>query len=296
MTTHDSSSRGAGRTPTPSTVSAQIPDRDLETSGAETENETQGIVGQATEKAAELVGQATERASDLVDRATEQAKPQLESQKERAVQSLGNAAHALRQTSQNLREQDQGAVAQAADWTAKQIERFSGYLRDRDVDDFTGEVERFARRQPALFLTGAFGLGLLAAGALKNSSQRGRARAPQRPPTPDYTATPAYSPPSAYPPPPAQTPGVTDTAPSGSGFGTSPTSAPATGTSYTTGLAGQTPGAERGTGAELGAGLEEQRPDYVLGRRTGQTPDPAESTFESGPGMRTAQDERLEGR
>jgi hypothetical protein len=75
---------------------------------------------------------------------------------------------------QQLQEKDQPALAQYANQAADQIERFSHYLQERDVDQLLGEAQRFARRQPTLFLGGAFALGLLAARFLKSSSERTR--------------------------------------------------------------------------------------------------------------------------
>ena len=48
-----------------------------------------------------------------------------------------------------------------------------GYLRGKDFDRMVDDLEGFARRQPALFLGGAFMLGLLAARFLKSGNPRG---------------------------------------------------------------------------------------------------------------------------
>jgi hypothetical protein len=69
-----------------------------------------------------------------------------------------------------LREQDQDPIGQYADRAAEQVERFSGFLRERDADQLIGEAENLARRQPAVFLGGAFALGVLGARFLKASS------------------------------------------------------------------------------------------------------------------------------
>jgi len=118
--------------------------------------------------------QARQKVGQVTDQAKQQATSRLSDQKQRASEGLGSMAHALRQTGQRLREQDQGTVAQYTDQAADQIEHFSGFLRNRDVNELVGEVERFARRQPALFLGGAFTLGLLGARFLKSSSDRAR--------------------------------------------------------------------------------------------------------------------------
>src|SRR3712207_6924586 len=49
----------------------------------------------------------------------------------------------------SLRRQGQGSVAEYADRTADQVERFSGYLRETEVEEIVDEVRGFARRRPA---------------------------------------------------------------------------------------------------------------------------------------------------
>jgi hypothetical protein len=58
-------------------------------------------------------------------------------------------------------------ILQAAD----QVDNLAAFLNNRDVGDLLQEVEGFARRQPAVFVGGAFALGVLGARFLK-SSQR----------------------------------------------------------------------------------------------------------------------------
>ena len=80
---------------------------------------------------------------------------------------------ALRETAEQLRKQGQGSVGQYADKAADQVERFSGYLRETDVDQIADEVRSFARSRPALFLGSAGALGFLATRFLKSSSRGG---------------------------------------------------------------------------------------------------------------------------
>lgn len=122
-------------------------------------------------QAGAAVNQAKEQAGQLKEQVLGQATSQLEGRKDQAAGSLGSVAHAIRQTSQHLRDQDQSAFAGYAERAAEQIETFTGYLSRRDVRQLVGDVERFSRREPALFLGGAFTLGLLAARFLKSSSR-----------------------------------------------------------------------------------------------------------------------------
>ncbi len=128
-------------------------------------------VERVQDTAGQAVGQVQETAGQVVGQARQTVTTQAQSQKDRAAQSAVTVAQALRQTGQELRGREQGAVAQYVDRAAEQVERFSGFLQNRDVNQIVGDVERYARRNPTVFVGGAFALGLLAARFLKSSSQ-----------------------------------------------------------------------------------------------------------------------------
>jgi hypothetical protein len=127
---------------------------------------------ESTSPIREKVGQIAETAKDTAQRAAGQAKEQVEgtlaTQKDRAAEGLGSVAQALRQTGENL----EGGSGTYLNRAADQIERLSGYLGARDIRDLVGQVESFARREPVLFLGGAFALGLLGARFLKASGRQ----------------------------------------------------------------------------------------------------------------------------
>jgi hypothetical protein len=110
----------------------------------------------------------------VVDQAREQASSTLGTQKESAAAGLSSVAQALRQTGQQLRDQDQVGITSYIDSAASQVEDISSYLQNSDLSQLVDDVERFARRRPALFLGGAFALGLLGARFLKSSRQQVR--------------------------------------------------------------------------------------------------------------------------
>jgi hypothetical protein len=60
-------------------------------------------------------------------------------------------------------------VARYVDQVADSIDGFSTYLRHTDVGTIVDDAQDFARRQPALFLGGAFLVGTIAARFLKSS-------------------------------------------------------------------------------------------------------------------------------
>ena len=137
---------------------------------------TSGGGSQVTEKAKQqtqqLGQQARQRAGQLANRGSEQVKSQLGSQKHQASQRMVPVQTALRETAHQLRSQGQGPMAEYAEKASDQVERFSGYLRETDVDEIINEVRGVARRRPALFLGAAATLGFFATRFLKSSSQQ----------------------------------------------------------------------------------------------------------------------------
>jgi hypothetical protein len=95
----------------------------------------------------------------------------LQDQQHIMADQVGGLAEALQHTAQHLQEQNRGVVAQYAGEAAQGLERFSQTLRERDINTIMGQVEDFARRQPAVFIGSAALLGFLAARFLKSSAE-----------------------------------------------------------------------------------------------------------------------------
>lgn len=132
---------------------------------------TPGGIGQ--QQATQIKEQVQEKAADLKETVSAQATDKLATQKDAASGSLNTVAHAFRQTGDQLREGEQQGIAQYVDRAADQIEQFAGYLGGRDIRELARDAEAYARREPALFLGGAFAVGLLAARFLKSSGGSG---------------------------------------------------------------------------------------------------------------------------
>ncbi|MEO8285502.1 MAG: hypothetical protein ABI670_03585 [Chloroflexota bacterium] len=164
--------------------SAKSSGKDSTGSGAEK------ITGQVQETAGQVIGQAQETAGKVVDQVRESASSQISTQKDRAAETIGTLAGAIRDTGTQLQEKDQGTLAEYTGKVADQIEQFSNYLQNKDMGDIVAEVERFARRQPAIFLGGAFALGMLGARFLKSSTPQAQ---PQYGDTSQNWSTQPYS-------------------------------------------------------------------------------------------------------
>jgi Flp pilus assembly protein TadB len=124
--------------------------------------------------AASAVDQAQQAAGHVTEKAKQQATSQLESQKDRAIDSLVTVTQALRQTGQQLHEQEQGTIAGYVEQTAQRVEGLTNHLRARDVSQLLTDTEDLARRSPGMFLGAALAIGFIGARFLMSSGQRAR--------------------------------------------------------------------------------------------------------------------------
>lgn len=129
---------------------------------------------QAKDSSETLLDQAKHAAQKMIGQTKDQLGTELKSQKDDASSKLGGVAAALRETGKTLGAGDDkdSALPGYANQAADQVERLSSYVRSRTIGDLIGDVEGFARREPAIFLGGSFALGLLAARFLKSTGHR----------------------------------------------------------------------------------------------------------------------------
>jgi hypothetical protein len=104
-----------------------------------------------------------------VGKVREQTNTRLSSQKDRALDNLTGVTQAVRQTTQQLRDNQHDTIARYIEQTTNQIERIAQTLREKDAGELVEDAQRLARRQPALFVGSAFALGLIAARFFKSS-------------------------------------------------------------------------------------------------------------------------------
>jgi hypothetical protein len=117
-----------------------------------------------------VVNQAKQAVSHVAVQARDQVSRQLDTRKDKAAEAIGTVASALRETGDKLKET--GALGEMAGRAAERVERLQGYFDGKPIAEIARDVERFARREPALFLGGAFALGLIGGRFLKSSGHR----------------------------------------------------------------------------------------------------------------------------
>lgn len=141
--------------------SATIDDTSYDAGGS-ISTDTDSPLAEAGRDASESVGQIAGRAADLGLQRADQGKDQ-------AAQTISRLAGSMRQVSTDL-QGDQPQIAGVARTAAEQAERLASYMERTDARQMITTVEDAARRQPLLFLGGAFAIGLVAARLLKAGS------------------------------------------------------------------------------------------------------------------------------
>jgi hypothetical protein len=92
--------------------------------------------------------------------------------KERTHAMLGDFASALRKVAHDMGDGRQAPMSRMVESAADGLERFSGSLREKDLNGLVRDVEGFARRQPVAFFGAALAAGFLAMRFLKASDPR----------------------------------------------------------------------------------------------------------------------------
>lgn len=118
-----------------------------------------------------IADMARNAASSVQQKAGDQVRTSIDDGRTRAASALQDVARTLTSGA------DDGAPQSAyLNRAGEQVQRVADYLENADVESLVRDTESFARRQPALFLGGAFALGVLAARFLKSSRPRSSSR------------------------------------------------------------------------------------------------------------------------
>jgi len=117
-----------------------------------------------------IVDQARHALTNVAGQAREQVTHHMDVRKERAVEKISDVAGAIRETSEKL--DGMGPLGDVAGRAADGIERLAQFFEGKQVTDIVRDVERFARREPAIFLGAAFAAGLIGGRFLKSSARR----------------------------------------------------------------------------------------------------------------------------
>lgn len=119
-------------------------------------------------KGEDVLSETRAAASQVADRAS----AAVEDQKSTFAAQIDDISKAAKTAASDLRDRDQGLVADWVERTADGIHNASESLRNNDLKTIYGEVESFARRQPAAFIAGTALLGFAVSRFAKVASDR----------------------------------------------------------------------------------------------------------------------------
>jgi hypothetical protein len=134
----------------------------------------QPLSEKVSDTASGIMDKAKEAASGTYDAVASQATTKIEAQKGELSTGLKTLADTFRKTGSDLNAAPQSTpltdlTARYTGTAANQIEKIADYFERKDLRAMMRDTEDFARRNPAIFLGAAFGIGLLAARFLKSS-------------------------------------------------------------------------------------------------------------------------------
>lgn len=136
-------------------------------------------VSGATDTIKDALGAAKEKggavASQAYGIAAQKATEAIDERKANFTQGLTSVADTIRQIGGNLSEAQEptGVANIAAQYTntaADKVEQLTGYLERRDFKGLVRDLEDLAHKNPAIFLGGAFALGIIAARFIKSGN------------------------------------------------------------------------------------------------------------------------------
>ena len=139
----------------------------------------QDVAGAATEAITAAARAVASQASEIVGNVAGQLGSSVDEQKGRGADSLVGFAHAIKTAAAELDGQSP-AIARKFRGASDQIERFSGKLRDRRVEDLITDYSNLAKTQPVAFFAGALIAGFALSRFIKSSASSSGAASADR--------------------------------------------------------------------------------------------------------------------
>lgn len=113
-----------------------------------------------------------QEARRTAETARQEAKGFVEAQKDQFASKVSDIGNAFRAAANTCRDQGQESLRAYAERSAESVDRISQRIREREPSSVLSDLDGFARRNPAVFFSGAMALGFFAARFLKSSSER----------------------------------------------------------------------------------------------------------------------------
>lgn len=139
--------------------------------GRDLKDHASGVAESVTATVKSQAANLTEQAREVASDAGEKMKTAVADQKSAGADYIGNVAEVVRRASHEF----DGQLPQAGHYirqAAAQINNVSDALRTRDIGQLAGDVQEFARKQPAAFFGAAVLAGFAAVRFFKSAPER----------------------------------------------------------------------------------------------------------------------------
>jgi hypothetical protein len=153
---------------------------DRDTSGGTAGGELFGDAESGRSKAAEAGEQAADKAREVGHQVEEVAMSKAEEGRHRVADEVHRVGEALRTGARQMRDGKGDRTTDFIERLAEPVERVSRYLEQHDTRELASDLEDFARRNQAVFLGGAFALGMMGAPLPQGVVRLARERWPRR--------------------------------------------------------------------------------------------------------------------
>lgn len=131
-----------------------------------------GAVSDVTHEARQAAGTVKSEVAGLATTVKEQIASGVGAQKDSVAERLGAVAEHVRETADELRDRE-AWLAEVMDRGARELGGLADSLKRSDLPGMLTSVERFARRQPALFMGAAVALGFALTRIARSSAESG---------------------------------------------------------------------------------------------------------------------------
>jgi gas vesicle protein len=147
--------------------------------GRDVKNQASDLAQSATDTVKDQASKMTEAARDMASQAGDKMQAAMADQKNAGADYVSNIADTVRRVSYEF----DGQIPQAGFYIRKaatQIDSVSEALRTRDISELMGDVQNFARQQPAAFFGAAVLAGFAAVRFFKSAPEEATSSSPQR--------------------------------------------------------------------------------------------------------------------
>lgn len=135
-------------------------------------NSAGNVADDAKAKAHEAADQVKAQAHEAVDQVKAQGRTQFEGYRETAADQIERVAQSAKAAAKELEGEDTLGLSGYVSDMAQSMVQFSENLRGKSVDELFQDVNRVARNNPALFITGSIALGFGLTRFARASSKR----------------------------------------------------------------------------------------------------------------------------